>query len=100
MLIWKCILVRLRPKNAFRSSSSNSENKIETSLFVQKPYLRTNYLESNKEDINLKNQLRIGNLPHPISIREAAAKTYVDKRFNDSSIKKHCSCWIWWWKFW
>ena len=34
------------PMNVFRSSSNNSDNKIDTSLFVQKPYLRTNYKES------------------------------------------------------
>ena len=37
------------------SDSKNSENKIDTSLFVQKHYLRTNYIESNiEEDIDLK----------------------------------------------
>ena len=61
------------PINVFNNSSSNNDNKIDTSLFVQKPYLRTNYIESNiEEDIDLKNQYRIKNLPDPISIREAA----------------------------
>ena len=61
------------PINVFDNSSSNNDNKIDTSLFVQKPYLRTNYIESNiEEDIDLKNQYRIKNLPDPISIREAA----------------------------
>ena len=42
-------------------------------LFVQKPYLRSKYRESNiEEDINLKNQFRIKNLPNPLSMREAA----------------------------
>ena len=45
------------PINVFGNSSNNSEQKIDTSFFVQKPYLRTNYIESNKEeDIDLKNQ--------------------------------------------
>ena len=49
--------------------------KIDTSFFVQKPYLRTNYTESNtEEDIDLKNQYRIKNLPDSISKREAASK--------------------------
>ena len=67
--------------------------KIDTSLFVQKPYLRTNYIEANiEEDIDLKNQYRIKNLPDPISIREAASRNYVDNLFNDPSIiKKHRS---------
>ena len=78
------------PINLFGNSSNNSEQKIDTSLFVQKPYLRTNYLEANiEEDIDLKNQYRIKNLPDPISIREAASKNYVDNLFNDPSILKN-----------
>ena len=76
--------------NVFGNSSNNSDNKIDTSLFVQKPYLRTNYIESNiEEDIDLKNQFRIKNLPDPISIREAGSKNYVDNLFNDPSILKN-----------
>ena len=78
------------PINVFGNSSNNSDNKIDTSLFVQKPYLRTNYIESNiEEDIDLKNQYRIKNLPDPISIREPASKNYVDNLFNDPSIVKN-----------
>ena len=79
------------PINVFGNSSSNdNNNKIDTSLFVQKPYLRTNYIEANiEEDIDLKNQYRIKNSPDPISIREAASKNYVDNLFNDSSIVKN-----------
>ena len=74
------------PINVFGNCSNNSDNKIDTSVFVQKPYLRTNYIESNiEEDIDLKNQLRIKNLPDPITIREAASKTFVDILFNDPS---------------
>ena len=41
----------------FGSSSHVKNNKSDTSLFVQKPYLRTNYIESNiEEDIDPKNQ--------------------------------------------
>ena len=76
--------------NVFGNSSTNSGNKIDTSLFVQKQYLRTNYIESNiEEDIDLKNQYRIKNLPDPISIREAASKNYVDNLFDDRSIVKN-----------
>ena len=78
------------PINVFGNSSNNSEQKIDTSLFVQKPYLRTNYIESNlEEDIDLKNQFRIKNLPDPISIREAAPKNYVDNLFNNPIIVKN-----------
>ena len=63
--------------------------KNDTSMFVQKPYLRRNYIEANiEEDIDLKNQNRIKNLPDPISVREAASKNYVDNFFNDPSIIK------------
>ena len=72
------------------SKSNDNSNKIDTSLFVQKPYLRTIYIESIlEEDIDLKNQFRIKNLPDPISIREAASKNCVDNLFNDPSIIKN-----------
>ena len=78
------------PIKVFGNSSSNNDNKIDTSLFVQKPYLRTNYIETNiEEDIDMKSQYRITNLPDPISIREAASKHYVDTLFNDSNILKN-----------
>ena len=55
-----CILNNLnRPINVFGDSSNNFDNKIDTSIFVQKPYLRSNYMESNiEEDTDLKNQYR------------------------------------------
>ena len=72
------------------SNSNDNGNRVDTSLFVQKPYLRTKYIESNiEEDIDLKNQYRIKNLPDPISIREAASKNYVGNLFNDPSIVKN-----------
>ena len=78
------------PLNVFGNSSNNSVNKFDSSLFVQKTYLRSNYRESNiEEDIDLKNQFRIKNLPDPISIKEPASKTYVDNLFNDHSIIKN-----------
>ena len=78
------------PINVFGNSSHGNNNKFDTTLFVQKPYLRSNYIESNiEEDIDLKNQFRIKNIPDPISIREAASKNYVDNLFNDPSIVKN-----------
>ena len=78
------------PINVFRNSSKNNDDKIDTSLFVQKPYLRSNYIESNiEENIDLKNQNRIKNLPDPISIQEPASKNYVNKLFNDPKIVKN-----------
>ena len=78
------------PLNVFGNSSNNSDNKADTSLFVKKPYLRTNYIESNiEEDIDLKGHYRIKNLPDPINIREAASKKYVDNLLNDPSLIKN-----------
>ena len=78
------------PINVFGNSSNNDNNKIDTSLFVQKAYLRTNYLESNlEEDIDLKNQFRIKNLLDPINIKVASNKNYVDNKFNDPFIIKN-----------
>ena len=79
------------PINVFGESNSiSSDNKIETSIIVQKPYLRTIYIEPNiEEDIDLINQYKIKNLPDPISIREAASKNYVHNLFNDPSIIKN-----------
>ena len=79
------------PINVFgNSNSNNNDGKIDTSLSVQKPYLRTNYIEANIEEvIDLKNQYRIKNVPDPISIREAASKNYVDNLFNDPSILRN-----------
>ena len=78
------------PINVFGKSSNNSDNKIDTSLFVQKPYLRSNYIEAKiEEDIDLKNQYRIKNCLDPISIHDVCSKNYVDNLFNDSSIVKN-----------
>ena len=78
------------PINVFGNFSNNSDNKIDTSLFVQKPYLRTNYIEAIiEEDLNMKNQLKIKNLPCPKENSDAVCKSYVDNLFNDSSILKN-----------
>ena len=59
------------PINVFGDSSYSHDNKIDTSLFVQKPYLRTNYIEAKiEEDIDLKNHFRIKNSPDPFSFGE------------------------------
>ena len=78
------------PINVFGNSSRYKNNKIDTSLFVQKPYLRTNYIESNiEEDMNMQNQFKIINLPCPRENSDAVCKPYVDNLFNDSSIIKN-----------
>ena len=78
------------PIDVFGNSSNNYDDKIDNSLFVRKPYLRINYIESNiEEDIDLKNQYRIKNLPDPTEIQDACSKKYVDNKFNDPSIIKN-----------
>ena len=75
------------PINVIGNSSNNSEQKTDTTLFVQKPYLITNYIEAKiDEDIDLKIQYRNKNLPDPTSIKEQAPKLYVDNLINDPSI--------------
>ena len=73
------------PINVFgNSNSNNSDNKIDTSLLVKKPFVRTNYIEANiEEDIDQTSQFRIKNLPDPISFRIAASKLYVDIKYNN-----------------
>ena len=79
------------PINVFgNSSNNNNDNKIDTSLFVQKPYLRTNYIESNiEEDINLKNQFRIENLPDPKKLHDACNKNYIDNAIDEISLVRN-----------
>ena len=69
------------------SSNNNNDNKIDTSLFVKKPYLRSNYIESNiEEDIDLKNQYKIKNLIDPLNLHDACNKNYIDNTINESSL--------------
>ena len=73
------------PINVFgNSSNNNNDNKIDTSLFVNKPYLRRNYIEANiEEDIDLKNQYKIKNLIDPINLYDDCNKNYVDNIFKN-----------------
>ena len=51
--------------------------------------MRTNYTESNiEEDLDLKIQYKIQNLPDPTDTQDACSKNYVDSLFNDPSIIK------------
>ena len=78
------------PINVIGNSSDNSDNKFDTSLFVQKFYLRTKYKEANiEEDTNMKNQYKIENMPCPHKNSEAFCKSYVDNLFTDPSINKN-----------
>ena len=69
---------RNMPMNVLAKSSysQNNGNKTEASLFVQKPYLKTNYNEANiEEHIDMRNQIRSKILPCPIENRDAACKS-------------------------
>ena len=73
------------PINVFGNSNSNdNNNKIDTSKFVQKSYLRSNYIETDLDhDINLKNEYRIINLPDPINNKDGVNKIYIDNKISD-----------------
>ena len=63
------------PINVFGSLFHDNINKIGTSFFVKKHYMKSNYIKTNiEEDSDLKNQYRIKTLPDPISIRKATSK--------------------------
>ena len=72
------------PINVFGNSNNNDNNKIDTSKFVQKSYLRSNYIETDLDhDINLKNQYRIINLSDPINNKDGVNKIYIDNKVSD-----------------
>ena len=78
------------PIIVFGNSSNFSGDKTDTSLFVQKPNLRTNYIEANiEEKIDLKNKYQIKKLPDPTKLQDAFSKNYVDNKFNDPVIIKN-----------
>ena len=75
------------PINVFGNSSNNNDNKMDTSLFVKEPYLRTNYIEANiEEDTDLKNQYKIKNLIDPINLHDAGTKNYIDNAIDEVSL--------------
>ena len=73
------------PINVFGNSSSiNDNNKIDTSRFVQKSYLRSNYIETDIDhDINLKNQYEIIKIPQPSNDNDGVSKVYIDNKVAD-----------------
>ena len=71
--------------NVFDKSSGSTVKEIDISLMVEKPYLITDYIESNTNDNDTISQFRIKTSPDPSSMREPALKLYVDK-LNDPSI--------------
>ena len=74
------------PMNIFGNSSAFSEDCTDSSLFVQKPYLRTNFIEADiEEDFDMKSQFTFKNSKYPISITNACSKSYVENKFIDRS---------------
>ena len=72
------------PINVFGNSSNNSDNKIDTSLFVQKSYLRHHCIEADIDhDIDLKKQYRIINSLQPINDNDIVNKSYIDTKIVD-----------------
>ena len=71
----------------FGSTSSTNQANLDTTLFVQKPYLRTNYLEYDmEEDIDMKQKFKIKNLVDPTNDFGAANKAYIDKNISESTL--------------
>ena len=72
------------PINVFGNSSNNSDNKFETSIFVKKSHLKSNFIEDDiEEDINLKGRYRIKNLPNPINNTDGVNKIDIDNKIAD-----------------
>ena len=73
------------PINVFGNSNSNdNNNKVDTSRYVEKAYLRSNYIETDIDhDINLKHQYKIINIPEPISDKDGVNKMYIDNKIVD-----------------
>ena len=83
-------MVKEMPLNVIGSSTSGISNTHDTSSFVQKPYSRIDYIESDIEDyMDMRNQKRIKNLRDPISIRETASQNYVETFTNNLCLVKN-----------
>ena len=64
------------PINVCCGTTGKTEIELDISSYVQIPYLRTNYNESNfEEDIDMKNQFKIKTSPNPVDSTEAAPKS-------------------------
>ena len=72
------------PISVFGNSVQNNDNKFDNSQYVQKPYLKVNYIESNiDQNIDLKNQYRINNIPQPNKDNDILSKIYIDNKIAD-----------------
>ena len=81
-LIKLIIFIRIYKTDKFGRAINNRSNNNNTG--VTKSYVRANDIESNvEEDIGLKNQVKIKNLPNPINLQDPATKYYVDNKTNN-----------------
>ena len=88
--ILKIKFVFLKAINCIWKRSGKFEDKINTSLFVQKPFSRTNYIECNFEpDLDIKNQFGHENIADPIINRGVTSLIFVDILFIDPCIIKN-----------
>ena len=61
-----------------------SGSSTSTNTGITKGYIKVNYIESNmEEDIDMKNQFKIKNLPNPTNLQDPATKFYVDSKTNN-----------------
>ena len=66
----------------FRRAISGSS--VTTKRGVTKSYVRANYIESSmEEDIDMKNQFKLKNLPNPTNLQDPTTKYYVDSKTNN-----------------
>ena len=64
------------------SSSSQSDNQIDTTNFVKKSYLKTNYIEVKfRRRYRYEKSYYIKNLPNPINSNDAISKRYADTNY-------------------
>ena len=72
--------------------SKNISSNIDTSSFVKKPYLKTNYIEADiEEDIDMKNTYKIKNL-QSYKFTRCVNKRYLDNivtQFDNNSIVRN-----------
>ena len=71
--------------NVFRNSyfSSDKGIEIDPSVYLKETHLRINQIESNmEEDIDMKKELRIKNLPCSIENTDGLGEFYVDSCLN------------------
>ena len=62
--------------NVLCNSPNNLEYKTDTNVFVQKPFLRAIFIEANiGEEINMKKQFIIKNLPCPEENSDTVSKS-------------------------